>query len=785
MNANNGSSPKEDVASEMYLAKLAILMEEQLSVLRRMDERQSTRDLSKQPMPEVPATSSSAWNALLRSALTDTIQPKVDQWRSGLDALLVFLGLFSAIVTSFFVDSLSTLQQDHTVRTNELGFPPEDLHVSQPVVFHPNSTDVRLNSLWSLALILSLSIAALAVACRGFLNMVAWSRFTKASEKLIDIRTRWAASERFLGPTIQLLPQLLVVPVLLFIAGLLDTLFSSVLQLSPAPMPILFTSGVSLFLISGVAALLCYTLAQGSLNPSGSPFHRLSNRSRDFPATLSTKAPSIYHEVVQGTHDDDTLNQASAALYNIMQSLAVWPRYGGPNPGLLDQERRTFLHLLSPEASTRSNRTAVQVISRIQESNRIRYSLTDMSELVPALLQAAKRSPESIVDLWDSPFIRAMAIIANAGTISNQYPPALAFLSSEYVDNQHLPSDSDPSAEYGIRTRTIHPSSSESLAELPRSASEDELVTRVLSSPSEIDAKTPTSLVMTPTPTPPFTNSTINPGKIIAALIHLPRPQNELVLTLIIRWLVRTTSPLGVIRAAQTHIGAIGYPDVWPTVLFFIASITGRVCLAADSFHEHAALAELCVDALVKIAHFHQFHPRLPALVGTAVAALREIGSGKVAPQMAHDLLAVRKFIEDDTWRWSSKQRLAVLAQLESLESAPSSEAPGTEGLKENEFDARSISVSSSPASTVDRGAEAQLSGPSSDVTGVECPKNNIPDVISTSASSSSCTVDRGVDAQSSEQVSEATGMEPPADEEPDVIAISVSSSSCIEDRGV
>ncbi|KAJ7701240.1 hypothetical protein B0H17DRAFT_976737, partial [Mycena rosella] len=228
----------------MYLEKLATLMEEQVSVLRRIDERQSTGDLSKQPMPEVPATSSSAWNALLRSALTDTIQPKVDQWRSGLDALLVFLGLFSAIVTSFFVQSLTALQQDHTVRMNELlanltdiiivisGVPSDNLHVAQPVVFHPDSTDVRLNSLWSLSLILSLSIAALAVACRGFLNMVAWSRFTKASEKLIDIRTRWVSSERFLGPTIQLLPQLLVIPVLLFIAGLLDNLFSNVLQLS-------------------------------------------------------------------------------------------------------------------------------------------------------------------------------------------------------------------------------------------------------------------------------------------------------------------------------------------------------------------------------------------------------------------------------------------------------------------------------------------------------------------------------------------------------------------------
>ncbi|KAJ7785126.1 hypothetical protein DFH07DRAFT_726359 [Mycena maculata] len=157
-------------------------MEEQVTVLRRIDERQRAigevfpscfqnidylfiayGDLSKQPIPEVPATSSSAWNALLRSALTDTIQPKVERWRSGLDALLVFvripccffcsprsmhalkLGLFSAIVTSFFVQSLTALSQDPNVRTNELlanltdiiiaisGVPAANLHVPQPV----------------------------------------------------------------------------------------------------------------------------------------------------------------------------------------------------------------------------------------------------------------------------------------------------------------------------------------------------------------------------------------------------------------------------------------------------------------------------------------------------------------------------------------------------------------------------------------------------------------------------------------------------------------------------
>ncbi|KAJ7280077.1 hypothetical protein C8J57DRAFT_1567175, partial [Mycena rebaudengoi] len=201
-------------------------------------------DLSQQPMPEVPLTSNSTWGALLRTTVAETIQPKVDRWRSGLDALLVFLGLFSAIVTAFLVESLSGLHPDKAARTNELlanltdilitlsGVNPISLNLSNPAQFQPDSTDVWLNSYWSLSLILSLSVAALAVTCRGFLNMVTLSRHAKATDKLIDTRMRWKEADKMLGPVIEMIPQLLVIPVLLFVIGLLDNIFSDVLQLA-------------------------------------------------------------------------------------------------------------------------------------------------------------------------------------------------------------------------------------------------------------------------------------------------------------------------------------------------------------------------------------------------------------------------------------------------------------------------------------------------------------------------------------------------------------------------
>ncbi|KAJ7280135.1 hypothetical protein C8J57DRAFT_1567303 [Mycena rebaudengoi] len=197
--SEEGSRPKTpqvDTFTGFDVGKLVGLMEEQVSLLRLLNERQAASDLSQQPMPEVSATSNSTWGALLRTTVAETIQPKIDRWRSGLDALLVFLGLFSAIVTAFLVESLSGLRPSETARTNELlanltdimialnGVNPINLNLSAPAQFQPDSTDVRLNSCWSLSLILSLSVAALAVTCHGFLNMDV-SRFD-AKSNLIE-----------------------------------------------------------------------------------------------------------------------------------------------------------------------------------------------------------------------------------------------------------------------------------------------------------------------------------------------------------------------------------------------------------------------------------------------------------------------------------------------------------------------------------------------------------------------------------------------------------------------
>lgn len=79
------------------------------------------------------------------------------------------IALFSAIVTAFFVQSLTGLSPDAGFRTNELlsnlteiililsGTNTTDLSVTHPIPFKPEASAVRLNVYWSISLILSVS----------------------------------------------------------------------------------------------------------------------------------------------------------------------------------------------------------------------------------------------------------------------------------------------------------------------------------------------------------------------------------------------------------------------------------------------------------------------------------------------------------------------------------------------------------------------------------------------------------------------------------------------------
>lgn len=232
--------------------------------------------------------------------------------------------MFSAIVTTFFTQSLTGLSQDPGDRTNELlqnlteiliatsGVNASQLTISSPAPFQPDRSAVRLNIYWSLSLILSvsdmvfpyfdtadsyiipqISVAALAVISRGYVTMLTRSRHTQPHKRLGDLHRRWEAANKLLAPAVEWLPQLLVLPVVLFVTGLLDNVFSSSLPLTNTTGPMLFAGILASTFSVSVAIYTLWTVYHGLVHPNISPFQS------KFLAIHGSLSADKHHQVCQ------------------------------------------------------------------------------------------------------------------------------------------------------------------------------------------------------------------------------------------------------------------------------------------------------------------------------------------------------------------------------------------------------------------------------------------------------------------------------------------------------
>lgn len=267
------------------------------------------------------------------------------------------------------------------------------------------------------------------------------SRHTQAHKKLGDLHSRWKQATRILGPVVETLPQLLILPVLLFIVGLLDNMLSTALPLSAPLAPILAAGAISCVCVALVAVYIGFTLVHGGLYPTDSPYQTTLSQliesygrtvigwfsqvyktttgfvtstfvswitifrkrrpresaiplghveppSRDMtsrgattsgefvrpdltelsmylstfdPITVDDSEYEAFHTAVQTTHEDDSLDQAAAALAPLMferQRVDI-ARVSGDTT---EQEMQTVVYLLSAEASVRCNVTAASVV---------------------------------------------------------------------------------------------------------------------------------------------------------------------------------------------------------------------------------------------------------------------------------------------------------------------------------------------------------------------------------------------------------------------------------------
>ncbi|KAJ3553015.1 hypothetical protein NM688_g3845 [Phlebia brevispora] len=181
-----------------------------------------------------------------RDTIQEQNQVEIDSWKDELNNLLVFAGLFSAVVTAFTVESYTWLQQDPGDVTNtflahislqisSFNNTPSFINSSAPALplrhvtsaFTPAAIAVPVNTLWILSLMLSLLSAFFAIAVQQWLRRLRLPADipVRRAVELLTLRADGLKTWQVPG-IISLLPLLLQVAVILFLIGLLILLDS-------------------------------------------------------------------------------------------------------------------------------------------------------------------------------------------------------------------------------------------------------------------------------------------------------------------------------------------------------------------------------------------------------------------------------------------------------------------------------------------------------------------------------------------------------------------------------
>ncbi|KAH9010112.1 hypothetical protein EDB85DRAFT_2161835 [Lactarius pseudohatsudake] len=174
------------------------------------------------------------WSMYLTEAKKEDGQ-MTQNWTEDTGGVLVFTGLFSAIVAAFITESYKKLSPDSGDQTVALLTQLVNISTGAPAVvqnsppFRAPASIVRVNVMWFLSLILSLSCALLATLiqqwARRYLTYGHW-QYRRAPRKQARIRTHmFEGIEKFrLSQAVEAIPFLLHTSVFLFFAGLIDFL---------------------------------------------------------------------------------------------------------------------------------------------------------------------------------------------------------------------------------------------------------------------------------------------------------------------------------------------------------------------------------------------------------------------------------------------------------------------------------------------------------------------------------------------------------------------------------
>ncbi|KAF8801208.1 hypothetical protein BYT27DRAFT_7174551 [Phlegmacium glaucopus] len=172
----------------------------------------------------------------------------METWKDDMDSIIIFAGLFSAVLTAFLVDATKSLKPDPTEQTNallsqtvvllaqisqQLGpngsqtitLPPQPLEL-----FKPNPSDLRVNIFWYMSLGFSITAALGATLVqqwvRDYLQL-----FQRLSGSLERSRMRQylfhGLSSNHMALLVECIPAFIHISLFLFFIGLAENLFAT------------------------------------------------------------------------------------------------------------------------------------------------------------------------------------------------------------------------------------------------------------------------------------------------------------------------------------------------------------------------------------------------------------------------------------------------------------------------------------------------------------------------------------------------------------------------------
>ncbi|KAK1233493.1 hypothetical protein PQX77_003348 [Marasmius sp. AFHP31] len=155
-------------------------------------------------------------------------------WKEDIDTLLVFAGLFSAVVTAFTIESYQWLSEDPSDQSiailTHISAQLNNRNVSsfEPPQFTPDPSLVRINTFWFLSLILALVDALFGLMCKQWLREYRRPTNTQTPAQWLTLRCfKGESFERWHVPSfLAALPIILEGALFCFFAGLLELLWT-------------------------------------------------------------------------------------------------------------------------------------------------------------------------------------------------------------------------------------------------------------------------------------------------------------------------------------------------------------------------------------------------------------------------------------------------------------------------------------------------------------------------------------------------------------------------------